>query len=133
MADEMRWEIGRGQVRARVAAQGVLVFQMSGHMGHEFVRRFDEATAPHVAHGQIDFFFDTEAMKGYEPQFREQMTQWHKRLKPSTRSANVLIKSKMVAMAISIANLVTGGILKAYSSRSEFEAALAAAVERAKR
>jgi hypothetical protein len=127
-----RWSTETGHVLYEQRAPGVLVFRMSGRMDPSFVDHFEQAVAPFVALSkQVDLFFDTHAMTGYHPLFRERMTAWHAAFKPLTRSAHVLLSSKLVAMAIAIANLVTGGMLKTHSSEAEFEAMIKKAVQSA--
>ncbi len=118
-----RWSTETGHVVLEEPGPGVLVFRMSGKMAASFVAQFERAVVPIVATNQkVDLFFDTQNMTTYEPEFRERMTAWHEAFKPHTRSASVLVSSKLVAMAIAIANLVTGGMLQTYSHRAEFEA-----------
>jgi hypothetical protein len=127
-------EAGNGRVEFDVPAPGVFVFRLKGRMHADLVPQFERAVAPSVERRmQLDLFFDTREMNGYHPAFRERMTAWHEALKPNTRSANVYIGSKFVAMAIAIVNMMTGGLLKTYSDYTAFEGAVGAAVRQAAR
>ena len=122
-----------GSVAIDELAPGVVLYKMSGYLDGGFVPRFEEAAAAQVARGHhVDLFFDTDRMTGYHPEFRRRMTAWHIALKPQTRSLNVLVKSKLIAMAISVVNLFTGGMLKSFSTHAAFDAAMRAAIERAR-
>jgi hypothetical protein len=59
------------------------------------------------------------------------MTGWHKALAPQTRSLHVFVRSKLIAMSVSVVNMLTGGMLRPYTNRAAFDAAIAAAVSRA--
>jgi hypothetical protein len=123
-----RWSTERSEATFREVSPGVLLFAFKGHMAAELVAKISGAVAPFVERReQFDVFFDTEKMTGYEPAFRQRMTAWHEEVKPWTRSAGVLVSSKIVSMAISVANLVTGGILKTFADRPSFEARIAEA------
>jgi hypothetical protein len=123
---QWRMSLDRGEVEYRVVAPCVVLLKFTGHMEPSVVSRIRDSVAVVAEPGkQVDLFFDTEAMTGYHPRFREQMTAWHAALKPQTRSANVLVKSKLISMAIAVANLVTGGILKSFAERGAFEQTLA--------
>ena len=131
-ADET-FEIGDATVRISRPAPTVILYTFSGRMVPELVQCIRDAAAPLVAAGsQLDLFFDTEAMDGYHPRFRTQMTEWHEELKDATRSAGVLVRSRVVQMAIAIANLATGGKLVSFSDRKNFELAVRTAVREVK-
>ncbi len=129
-----RFEADEGQVEFEEPAPGVLLFRLKGRMSADLVPHFERTVAPHVERGQqLDLFFDTREMKSYHPEFRERMTAWHEALKPNTRTANVYVGSKFIAMAIAIVNMMTGGILKTYSDFPTFDLALRDAVREASR
>src|SRR5262249_32468564 len=107
----------------------VVLYRMCGYLDASFVPIFEAAAKEEVAKGlMVDLFFDTDTMTGNRPDFRRRMTEWHKALKPRTRSLNVYVHSRMIAMSISVVNLFIGGILKPYTTRHAFDAAIAAAV-----
>lgn len=119
------WALGEGSLRVKRPAPGVVVFEFGGKMMPEFVPKIRAAAEEALRHdGSVALFFDTEKMSTYHPEFRRQMTSWHEELKDVTRSAGVLIRSRIIGMAIAVANLVTGGKLEAFSNRSAFEAAI---------
>jgi hypothetical protein len=112
-------------VRASRPAPGVALFVFNGRMTAELVPRIRLFVAEELERVRsVDVFFDTEKMTGYHPDFRNQMTEWHAAIKPQTRSANVLVRSKIIPMAIAVANMVTGGLLKSHGDRRSFDVAL---------
>lgn len=120
-----RFCIGDGELVVQRPGPGVVLYVIKGRMTPEFVPHFRQAAQSVVDLGrQVSVFFDTEGMRGYHPAFRDQMTAWHAELKPMTRRAGVLVRSRVVQMAIAIANMVTGGLLVSYSDRAKFEAAI---------
>jgi hypothetical protein len=114
-------------------AADVFVFRMSGRMSESFVSNFETSVAKRALGEKVDVFFDTEKMTSYEPGFRVKMTAWHEALRPRTRSAHVLVTSKIVAMAISIVNMATRGLLRSHSNRSTFDVEIDRAVARVRR
>ena len=127
-----KWSDERGAVVLEMPGADVFVFRMSGRMSESFAGNIEASVAERIAAGQVDLFFDTEKMTGYEPRFRAQMTAWHEALKPRTRSAHVLVSSKFVAMAISVVNMVTGGLFRSHTNRATFDTELDRAVARAR-
>jgi hypothetical protein len=123
-----KWSDERGAVVLETPAADVFVFRMTGRMSESFVSRFEASVANRLSGSKVDLFFDTEKMTSYEPSFRNKMTVWHEALKPQTRSAHVLVTSKFVAMAISVVNMVTGGLFRSHSNRRTFDVELDRAV-----
>lgn len=120
-----RWSLGDAEVSVSRPAPEVIVYVFKGRMVPEFVEHIRAAAEPLVASGKrVDLFFDTEPMTGYHPEFRVQMTAWHEELENATRSSGVLVRSRVVKMAIAIANLATGGKMVSYSERRSFETAI---------
>jgi hypothetical protein len=70
---------------------------------------------------------DAEALSSYETGFRKLWTDWLAANPPS--AILVLSHSRLVAMGVAVANAALGGAIRAFSSRAEFEQALAEARE----
>lgn len=123
------WQSTDGAMRVRQPAADVVVYEFSGKMTPDFVPKIravaDEALG---SNAQVSLFFDTESMSSYHPKFRNQMTAWHEELKDQTRMAGVLVGSRVIQMAISVASLVSGGKMTSYSTRASFEEAIQRAV-----
>jgi hypothetical protein len=77
-----------------------------------------------------DVFVDLEKISGYESEYRRAVSQWGARTHRRFRQARFLVRSRIVAMGVAVSNLTSGGVIKATTQRSEFEAALQSAVSR---
>ena len=122
-----------GSVIVEELAPGVLLYRMIGILDGSFVSRFIAAADEQIARGRrVDLFFDTEKMAASNTDFRRQMTEWHLAIKEHTRSLNVLVQSKVIAMSVAAVNLATGDMLTTYGERAAFEAAQRQAIERAR-
>ena len=62
-------------------------------------------------------------MTGYESQCRIDLTNWVLRHRAQSR-LYIGMKSKLVAMGVSVANLALGNRIESYSKEAELEAAL---------
>lgn len=124
------WRYGDASLRVRRPSPGVVVYMFSGKMPAELIPQIRAIAEEALrAEQQISLFFDSEEMSGYHPEFRSQMTAWHEELKDVTRYAGVLVRSRIIKMAIAIASLVTGGKLVSYADRRSFETAIQKAVQ----
>ena len=123
------WQLNDAKVEVTRVAPSVLVYRFSGKMVPELVPKIRSvADSALRTESEISLYFDTEEMTGYHPEFRSQMTDWHEELTQVTRMAGVLVRSRVIKMAISVASLVTGGKLESFSNRLAFEGAIDAAV-----
>lgn len=106
-------------------APGVLTSAVSGYIQMEaasgLMGAFDAVAA---AQGPVDAFHDWSAVVGYDTQTRETYTAWSKAHRAQVKSVNILVGSRLVAMGISVANLMVGGFLKATQDRDAFKRAL---------
>lgn len=118
---------------ARVPAPGVVHVVLRGH-GDEAAGAWQRLMVEQeLTNGaeHVYFFSDVEDLASHDTIFREQMTQWQARVKGRVTQL-VLFRSKLVVMAISVANALSGGGTQVTSSRARFEAALDEAVARAR-
>jgi hypothetical protein len=129
--DGERWTTGRGRLEIEEPAPGVVLTRFAGHaeLAHAeaIVRRFDEALARTPT---LRVFDDWEAGEGYESEVRVRLTEFTRTRGARIASTHVLIRSKLFAMGLSVANLALGGRLHVTASRADFEAALRAALGR---
>jgi hypothetical protein len=135
MAMEERWTFGSGTVVARVLAPTVILVKMVGVQDDpRVVKAFATwfGKLPREREG-FHMFWDTEENSGYKTQNREALEQWYKQALPLFVATNVLVRSKLMAMAVSISNLTMGGSLKATSDRAKFEGLIASALRVASR
>ena len=122
------WVLERGSLICEEAGARIVRFRFTGHVDASFAGHVQRTVETLLAGGaRPHLFFDAEAATGLDTQFRVQLTPWHKRIAAQVQSQNVLLKSKIMAMAISVANMTSGHVIKPYNKRQEFEAAIAAA------
>lgn len=126
-----RFEAPRGWLEVGILAPG-LVFQLAdGHASTEtaekLTARLDELM---LRFGKLELVNDWYGLSGYEPGARRVLERWTADNRASLTGIHVLVSSKLVAMAISVSNLVTGGATTSYTDRASFELALATALAR---
>lgn len=103
-------------------ASHVVCFRVSG-MGHtEF---FDwvkpELEAAVAMHRGVYCFADAYELNDYEKGLREGFTTWFKQHRLELAGIRVLVKSPIVKMGVSIANLALGGFVQSYLARLPYE------------
>jgi hypothetical protein len=69
-------------------------------------------------------------MTSYDSGARRVLERWTTDNRASLTGIHVLVSSKLVAMALSVSNLVTGGATTSYANRADFERVLAATLAR---
>jgi hypothetical protein len=122
------WSTDRGTLTCEEASRSVVLFRLKGHLDVSFARAIKKTVEVVLASGaRPHLFFDADEATGLDSQFRMQLTPWHKEVQPRVSSQNVLVRSKILAMAISVSNMAIGHVIKPYNRRQEFEAAIAAA------
>jgi hypothetical protein len=106
----------------------VVRFVLEGHMEAVFADHIQEIVEAALANGASPHvFLDAAEATSLDSQFRVRLTPWHKQIAPKVQSQNILVRSKIVAMAVSVVNMGIGHVLKAFSHRPHFEAVMAAA------
>lgn len=73
-------------------------------------------------------FVDMSRQSGQSMASRDVWTAWAKRNRPQLVCAHMLVKSRMMDMAISVFSMLIGGGIESYSSVALFEAAIRAKV-----
>lgn len=115
----------RGHLTMREVAPGVVLTTFSGHgtmpVADALMEGFDGALA---RHGTIVIFDDWEAAQGYDSEVRLRLTDWTKKHFDSIRSTTVLVRSKILAMGLSVANLALRRPVTVTNDRKSFERAL---------
>lgn len=129
--EKVRFEDARGVIEVGVVAPGIVFQEASGHASAELAQRLcgrlDELVA---RHGRVEIFDDWYGVTGYDPAARQVVQAWTAANRSSIERIHVLLSSKLVAMAISVSNLVTDGATVGYGSRPEFERVLDEALAR---
>lgn len=102
-------------VVSRVAGRG------SEEVAETMIEEFDRLFADDSA---LSIFTDMSEMSDYSSKARALLTNWTKKNMPRTRTVHVLVKSKLVAMGVSVANLALRSGMKIHSSAASFEDAV---------
>ena len=124
----LAWRTERGAVGVWTPEQSLLVVSLRGHGESRFAVPILDAYEGLAKTGPIHLFFDAEGLTNYDSSLRTELTA---RFMPDrTRSASfyVLVRSRLVAMGVSVANLALGGVVKTLADRALFKAKLDACV-----
>jgi hypothetical protein len=123
------WESSRGRLMISHPAPHVILFTYSGYLTADFVP-FVEASVDRVLATGIrpDIFVDLGRVSGYESEYRRAISQWGARNYRRFGQVRFLVQSRIMAMGVTVSNLTAEGIIKATTKRSDFEAALQAAL-----
>jgi hypothetical protein len=93
----------------------------------------EEQTRILPSRGQVLIFTDCEEMTGYDSDVRVRFTEWSIQNRDRLGHGQVLLRSKIVAMAVSVVSLATGRPSMVQTKRGMFEKALADAIARGAR
>jgi|HubBroStandDraft_6_1064221.scaffolds.fasta_scaffold262090_2 hypothetical protein len=116
------WQGPTGAIRYDWTRAGVIRVIIVGH-GHASyatpsIKNYD--TVLHFT-GRISVLFDYWDMTGYDTEFRVKTSAWAAKHQSLVDSGYMVTRSKLVAMGVSVVNLVIGGKIKAVSNRAEFD------------
>lgn len=125
----MRLYDERGIVTIRRPAPHVELIRCEGYARAAYIDMVLESRDLIVREqGKIAIFDDLAEMRGYDSDVRARLTEWSRRHRNQIVDFHILVRSKIVAMGVSLANLAIGGHIQAHTSRTEFDAALARAI-----
>lgn len=129
--ENRRFDGPRGFIEVGLLAPGVIYQTASGHgsadIARALVARLDELL---VRADRVLIFDDWHGMTGFDGESRRIIEQWTVQRRPSIEKIHVLLSSKLIAAAITLANLVTDTVTVAYTERTAFETALQSALAR---
>jgi hypothetical protein len=126
-----KWESPRGTLAISHPVPGVIVFTYHGYMTADVVPFIERSVDRVLSAGHCpDLFIDLEDMTGYDSDYRQDVSKWGARFYRRFGEVRFLVRSKLIAMGIAVSNLTAGGRLKPTTRRSEFQAALDAAITR---
>jgi hypothetical protein len=121
----------RGSIEVWQPAAGVVCSRCRGHAPVGFSETLTHRLDALIKLGMHPVVFDDwEELASYDPLTRVHVTAWTAANADKLSGIHVLLKSKLVAMGVTVANVTLRGSVKAYTSRAEFEAALADTVAR---
>jgi hypothetical protein len=125
-------ETGRGRLALWVVPPGFLVFQLVGHGEKSFtgpiVSGFERALGQAAL---VQMFVDAELMSTYDTALRTEVTAAFLPKRQRIGSLHIVVRSKIVAMGVSVANLALGGLMTIYKDVGSFQTALSSSITRA--
>lgn len=105
-----------------IPAPDILVTHVNGFAEWADIRWYTYRADRIISTGQnLYIFHDFEGLTGYENGARAKLTEWAAKRKNFLPDTHFLIRSQIMAMAVSVASLALGRHLKAFASRREFE------------
>lgn len=125
------WESPTERLTITYPARGVMLFTYGGHLTADVVP-FVEVSVDRVLKAGIrpHFFVDLEKVSGYDSEYRLAMKPWALRVETQVEGWFFLVRSRIVAMGVTLSTLRSRAPIKATAKRSEFEAAMQKAVRR---
>src|SRR5690348_16711984 len=120
-------ESARGAVTLSRLGPGVVLFQCSGVLSGKFYwPMVGVAKREMEAHGSLAMLVDGWDLKSIDTDFRDPWTEWFKQHRDRFRM-RLLVRTKLMEMAASLANLLTGiAVIKTFSNVPAWEAACTA-------
>jgi len=116
----------RGTIYVTHLAPGCLLLTEFGYDDGEVNDRLYAAIEAAIAqHGGVTVFLDARAQTGVAASSRDRAAVWLKTNKPKVRGSHLLFRSKLLELAIALANLTSGGVTKGYTNVAEFERVIA--------
>lgn len=110
----------RGELRIRVT-DNVVYEQVTGYLEKDIVAKITAPVDRLIAVGNKPIIFnDWWELTGYDSDARLKLTDWIFWIRGKIIGSHILVRSKIVSMGVSIANLALGGMLTVYTDRAEF-------------
>jgi len=118
------WKTDAWELYMTSPAYGVFFTRASGYADLDcalhVMRAYDRLASYTL--GDVDVFHDWEGVTGYESVVRQELVRWSQE-QTKSGEVHILVKSRIVAMGVSVANVALGGELKVYSDRQKFDKA----------
>jgi hypothetical protein len=109
----------RGRFAISLVHGQVVLLSMQGHIDDDLSDKVVAECEAMWRQGGRFGFFDTGMLAGYASRLRTGMTELVKR---TNLEVHVLVRSKLVAMGVSIANMALGGTVHSYNDTRAFDA-----------
>jgi hypothetical protein len=122
--DGTGWRTSRGALGIWIPAPSLLVASLVGHGEATFTSPILNAYDSLAKTGPVHVFFDAETLTNYDTPLRTGLTQRFVIDRKRFGGFHVLVKSRIVAMGVSVANLAMGNVVRSTAERSVFKAAL---------
>ena len=131
LPDGVRISDGRGIITLRNPARHVELLRCEGYARAEHIDFVIESRERILREcGKLAIFDDLEDLRGYDSDVRTRLTAWSRANRPKIVAFHILLRSKIVAMGVSLANMAIGGAIVAHTNRTAFEQALAVQIRR---
>lgn len=101
-------------------APGLIVTRVKGHTNLECLQFYTQRAEREMQRGKLTVFHDWTGMDSYEPSARDELKRWGKAHNDDFASVDYLVRSKVVAMLVSVAALTLGRDLHATTDREYF-------------
>jgi hypothetical protein len=125
-------ETARGRLALWVFEPGLLIFQLASHGDRAFVEPIVAGLERSLQYGPtVQLFVDAELMTTYDSELRTEVTAALLPERHRIACLHIVVRSKLVAMGVSVANLALGGLMTIHRDSGSFVAALQAATHRA--
>jgi hypothetical protein len=128
----LRHETSRGRLSLWTLEHGVLVFQIAGQGDKSFVAPIVAGFERSLRLAPVQMFVDVELMTAYDTELRIEVTAAMAPERKRIGCLHILVRSKLVAMGVSVANLALGGIMTIHGSLPVFQQALSAGLAQRK-
>jgi hypothetical protein len=125
------WESAGERLTISYPARSVMLFTYGGRLTADVVP-FVELSVDRVLKAGIrpHFFVDLEKVSGYDSEYRHAIERWSRRVETEVEGWFFLVRSRIVAMGVTLSTLRSRAPIKATAKRSEFEAAMQTALRR---
>lgn len=100
--------------------RGLLITRVIGHADIALLDFYETQAEREMAGGPLRVFHDWSDLTGYEPAVRDELKRWGKLHARDFIGVHYLVRSKVVAMLISVAALSLGRDLDATTDRTSF-------------
>jgi hypothetical protein len=118
------WQTGRGSVAIRWKRE-VLTARITGHGDRLLIPHIVARMETVVRQAErIRALYDVWDMASYDSELRTELTRWFLEHRSHLDAIEVVARSKIVLMGISVANLALGGIVRTYDSHESFQVEL---------
>jgi hypothetical protein len=115
----------RGRIWVWRISPNAYASEVDGHLETAMADLIIAVATPLYANGPVAGFHNWVAMTGYESTCRTRLTQWVLQHRPDSK-LYIALRSKLVAMGVSVANLALGNMIQTFSNEADLEAALGA-------
>ncbi len=125
------WESARGRLMITHRARSVMLFTYGGHLTADVVPFVDASVDRLVKAGiRPTFFVDLEQVSGYDSEYRRAICGRPAAWSPASMGGVFLVRSRIVAMGVTLSSLRFRVSIKATTQRSDFDAAMQTALRR---